>query len=142
MVMGIMGRGELPDEPSDFIEDLATYPIASFVLFGRWINAAIKGYGSAGTVIDVGVTEGKRMVQDLFQGDISGAAWGAAKTASAVTGKIPQQIFKTAEAVTQEGGPKDIRDLIYGTRYSQGKDKEARQDSGGRSRSRSRRRSR
>lgn len=143
MIMGIMGRGDLPDEPSDFIEDLATYPIASFVLFGRWINAAIKGYGSAGTVIDVGVAEGTRMAQDLFQGDIPGTIWGAAKTASAITGKIPQQIFKTAEALMQEDGPKDIRDLIYGTRYSQGKEKEARQEgSGGRSRSRSRGRSR
>lgn len=124
MLMGAIGRGELPEEPGEIITDLVTYPIAGAVMFGRWINGAIRGFGNSGTIIDVAAKEFSGVVAELKKDDpdFLKATWKTARTAGAMTGKVPQQVFNTAEVIAQPGGPKYLREVIYGTRYARQRD--------------------
>ena len=113
MLMGVAGRGGLPEDTKDIMVDLATYPIAGFVLFGRWTNAIIKGFGTSGTIIDVPVGEFKKAVDALNQKEpkVGKAAYQAVKGVAAISGKVPQAVFTVGEAVAR--GIKDPRELIW-----------------------------
>jgi len=114
ILMGMVGRGGLPEDEVDILEDLATYPIASFVFFGRMINAVIKGYGSAGTIIDVPFNEFKKAAQELTTNDpdYGKVAWQSLKGTAAMTGKVPQAVFNAVEAISDED-TRDPRRLIW-----------------------------
>jgi hypothetical protein len=117
LLMGMIGRGGTPEDMEDVATDLATFPLASIVLLGRWSYAAIKGYGQGMTIADVPLTEAGKTISAIKQGDAGKAAWQGLKTAAAFTGVVPQQAFTTvqgaAHLMTDEDNNARLRELLF-----------------------------
>ncbi|HUW45882.1 MAG TPA: radical SAM protein [Dehalococcoidia bacterium] len=115
ILYGMIGRARLPKKPSELIIDLATYPLAGVVLFGRWIQAAIKGWGDSGTVATIAPTEAQKTVAAARRGNLFDVIIHASKAIGAATGMPTAQMVRTAEgavALAKEE-TKDPRRLIY-----------------------------
>jgi hypothetical protein len=120
IAFGIIGRGGLPTEDGDIslkklLIDLTTYPIASVMVVGRWINRMIKGWGKSGTVGEIAPEEAARAYQAMMKGDIRGTIQHAAAAYGAVTGRIPAQAIRTASGTLDliAGDTRDPRRLVY-----------------------------
>lgn len=117
LLMGMIGRGGTPEDMEDVATDLATFPLASIVLLGRWSYAAIKGYSQGSTIVDVPFTQAGKALQEVGKGNYGKAALEGAKAAAAFTGTVPQQAFTTTQGaihlMTDEDNNANLRELLY-----------------------------
>jgi hypothetical protein len=120
IAFGIIGRGGLPTEDGEIslkklLVDLTTYPIASVMIAGRWINRMIKGWGNSGTVGEIAPEEAARAFQEMMKGNIRGTIQPAAAAYGAATGRIPAQAIRTASGTLDliAGDTRDPRRLVY-----------------------------
>jgi hypothetical protein len=114
MLFGMIGRARLPKTIGEVIVDLVTYPIASLVVVGRWINAMIKGWDS-GTIAEAGPGELAKLMGAIKRKELAKIIKYAASTIGAFTGRIPAQAIRTTEGAIDLSGGKteDWRRLIY-----------------------------
>ena len=114
LLFGMIGRARLPKTISEVITDLVTYPIASLVVIGRWINAMIQGWDS-GTIAEAGPAELSKLVGAVKRKELAKIIKYAASTIGAFTGRIPAQAIRTTEGAVDlyKGETEDWRRLVY-----------------------------
>lgn len=115
ILYGMIGRARLPKDIKELLTDLATYPIASLVVVGRWIERMIRGWDNSGTIAEIAPTEASKLGRAIKRGDLSEIIKRAATTIGALTGHIPAQAIRTTEGAIDiaAGTTKDPRRLIY-----------------------------
>jgi hypothetical protein len=115
-IFGLISRGGLPDDWEDAAFDLSVYGLGPIFLAGRVvINAALGFAGGQTSVEDIIPATGSKAIAKLMRGDIKGAAYQGLRVAAQVTGRFPNQYFRTGEGVRDimTGETDDLRRLIY-----------------------------
>lgn len=114
LIYGILGRGRLP-KPKDVAVDLLTYGVAPFLLIGRWITAAIEGFGNTSEISETGPAAGVSFIQAVKRGSPRAIVKSAAIMIGALTGKITAQEIRTVEGIYDLVTEKteDIRRVVY-----------------------------
>jgi tRNA A37 methylthiotransferase MiaB/chaperonin cofactor prefoldin len=117
MVMGMIGRGDIPRSWEEIVFDQATYGLGAFFFVGRIITNALMGVkgGGKGGVWELGAKYVTDLLTDLSEGDWKSAVEKAALAVGAVTGRLPQQVFTTLDGLQDlvTGETDDWRRLIW-----------------------------
>ena len=125
MLFGMIGRARRPKTIGEVITDLVTYPIASVMVVGRWVNAMIQGW-SSGTIAEAGPAELSKLVSAVKRRELMKIIKYAASTIGAFTGWIPAQAIRTTEGAADlyKGETEDWRRLVYSKQALKEKKKE------------------
>ena len=125
ILFGMIGRGGLPKEWKQVAIDLITYPLAPIVLFGRWMDRIIRGWGQSGSVAGIAPEEfvktGQAVIRaitkegDVTSKDIQNIIKHGAATIGGATGAPTAQMIRTTEGIIDiaAGTTDDPRRLIY-----------------------------
>ncbi len=124
-IYGLISRGGLPDDWKDAAFDLSVYSLGSIFLVGRVvINAALGFAGGQTSVEDIIPATSSKALAKLMRGDIltgpggdftKGAVYQGLKAIGALTGRFPNQYFRTGEGIRDiyTGLTDDLRRLIW-----------------------------
>jgi len=106
MLMGVIGRGRLPEDFEEVAMDQITFPLSSVVLFGRMASSLIQGFTPGSTMVDVPLREFTKSGNPVLK---------TARFAAAMTGTVPQQVFTTGQGIADlaSGETEDLRRILY-----------------------------
>ncbi|KKL78290.1 hypothetical protein LCGC14_2026350, partial [marine sediment metagenome] len=117
MLLGIVSRGRLQDDPKEIMEDLAYFMVSPYVVLGRMAYTIATGqWGSGGNIASTPFKEAGYAAAAVRRGDTGEAIKYGARTVGAFTkGKPPLQLVQTVEGIVDlaNGETDDLRRLIW-----------------------------